>query len=522
MSNNQSNFRVSSWLTLGCIAFLQAVSASRSVFSACSSLMAQNYRISHVQLNNLIVASETGRLFGFISTAAAAYFPAWLILFIGLVFGLVGYGVQCLYIAHRFPALSYWQALLLHTLAGNSSCWINTYCQLLATRNFKDSYRTIIEITSTYSRLSGKILTSLVEGIEGRKGSTNSSIYLLLTCLVPAVAGLIVALVHISFNFREYEDSDVFPAVFVLVIATGVYAVIESVAPAFKLLSLQLRAVILVLVLTTPFTIALLTAVAHRFSDEKYHSQVMRKESCDSKPVKVSKEVHIAIGKGGEVDQKAGGEVDCNEKGLFTTGNEPGMKQLLLNVDFWMFYLVNACGPTLGMVYLNNLERITQSRSIGEASFLLEISAAFGFFGRIFFVMFHWYTREKSIIANPALTVLLMIPMPIAVFLLLDGNTCLYISTGILGTCSGAIIAINSTTTSELFGCKNLVVKQTIVQTNISLGTLLFGYLAAINYEREGAGNNSKFSSASAHTEFLFSKILVLAVEDYCPCVFLG
>ncbi|KAL9379557.1 hypothetical protein Peur_028039 [Populus x canadensis] len=493
MSNNQLKFRLSSWLTLGCITLLQALSAPRFIFSACASLMEQNYHISHVQLNNLIVASETGRLFGFVSTAAATCFPAWMILFIGLVFGLVGYGVQCFCISHRIPALSFWQALLLNILAGNSSCWINTYCQLLATRNFKDSYRTIVEITSTYSGLSGKILTSLVEGIEGRKGSTNSSIYLLLTCLVPVAAGLIVALVHSCLEFMEYGDSDVFPAVFVLIIATGVYTVIESVAPFFGFVSLRLRAVILALVLTIPFKVALLTAAADWFSAEKYHSQVTRTESNDSgesNPEKVSKEVKIAIGEEREADQKAGGEVDSDDKGLFKAGNDAGMKQLLLNVDFWMFYLVNACGPTLGMVYLNNLERITQSRSMGEASFLLEISSAFGFFGRMLSIMFHWYTREKSVIANPALTVLLMIPMPIAVFLLLDSNRCLYISTGILGTCSGALIAINSMTTSELFGSENLAAKQTIVLTNIPLGSLLFGYLAAINLQSEGAGDH--------------------------------
>nr|XP_034903468.1 protein NUCLEAR FUSION DEFECTIVE 4-like [Populus alba]TKR78450.1 hypothetical protein D5086_0000282330 [Populus alba] len=493
MGNNQLKFRLSSWLTLGCITLLQASSAPRFIFSACASLMEQNYHISHVQLNNLIVASETGRLFGFVSTAAATCFPAWMILFIGLVFGLVGYGVQCFCISHRIPALSFWQALLLNILAGNSSCWINTYCQLLATRNFKDSYRTIFEITSTYSGLSGKILTSLVEGIEGRKGSTNSSIYLLLTCLVPVAAGLIVALVHICLEFMEYGDSDVFPAVFVLIIATGVYTVIEPVAPFFGFVSLRLRAVILALALTIPFAVALLTAAADRFSAEKYHSQVTRRESNDSgesNPEKVSKEVKIAIGEEREADQRAGGEVDSDDKGLFKAGNDAGMKKLLLNVDFWMFYLVNACGPTLGMVYLNNLERITQSRSMGEASFLLEISSAFGFFGRILSIMFHWYTREKSVIANPALTVLLMIPMPIAVFLLLDSNRCLYISTGILGTCSGALIVINSMTTSELFGSKNSVAKQTIVLTNIPLGSLLFGYLAAINYQSEGAGDH--------------------------------
>jgi len=396
MSNNQLKFRLSSWLTLGCITLLQALSAPRFIFSACASLMEQNYHISHVQLNNLIVASETGRLFGFVSTAAATCFPAWMILFIGLVFGLVGYGVQCFCISNRIPALSFWQALLLNILAGNSSCWINTYCQLLATRNFKDSYRTIVEITSTYSGLSGKILTSIVEGIEGRKGSTNSSIYLLLTCLVPVAAGLIVALVHICLEFMEYGDSDVFPAVFVLIIATGVYTVIESVAPFFGFVSLRLSAVILALVLTIPFAVALLTAAADWFSAEKYHSQVTRRESNDSgesNPEKVSKEVKIAIGEEREADQKAGGEVDSDDKGLFKAGNDAGMKQLLLNVDFWMFYLVNACGPTLGMVYLNNLERITQSRSMGEASFLLEISSAFGFFGRMLSIMFHWYTR---------------------------------------------------------------------------------------------------------------------------------
>ncbi|KAJ6433769.1 hypothetical protein OIU84_017467 [Salix udensis] len=514
MGNNQMKFRVSSWLTLGCITLLQALSAPRFIFSACSSLMEQNYHISHVQLNNVIVASETGRLFGFVSTAAATCFPAWMILFIGLVSGLVGYGVQCLCISHRIPALSFWQALLLSALAGNSSCWINTYCQLLATRNFKNSYRTIIDITSAYSGLSAKILTSVVEGIEGRKGSTDSSIYLLLTCLVPAAAGLLVALIHICLEFMESGDSDVFPAVFVLIIATGVYTVIESVAPAYEFVSSQLRAVILVLVLAMPFAIALVTAASDRFSAEKYHSgQVTRRESNNSgepNPRKLSQEVKIAVGKEGEADQKTEGEVGCNDKGLFI--NDPGMKQLLLNVDFWMFYLVNACGPTLVMVYLNNLNRITRSRSMDEASFLLEISSAFGFFGRIFSAMFHWYTREKSVIANPALTMLLMIPMPIAVFLLLHGNGCVYISTGILGTCSGALTAINSMATSELFGCRNLVAKQTIVQTNIPLGSLVYGYLAAINYQNEGGGDDGICLGLQCyHTTFIIWGSICLA-----------
>lgn len=378
--SNQSNFRPpSSWLVLGCITLLQTITASGSIFSACSSLMKHHYHISHVQLNNLIVATETGKLFVCLSASAANYLPAWMILFIGLIFGLVGHGVQYFYIVYRIPSLTYWQVLLLNALAGNSTCWINTYCHLLAIRNFKDSHGTILAITSSYSLLGGKIYSSLVEGIQGRKGSRNSRIYLLLTCLAPPAVGLTVALINI-FKFIEYGDSDAFPVVFMIAIATGAYAVIESVAPSFTHMSSKLRAVILVLVLMLPFAMALLMAAIQPSID-----------FCESKSKRVTKELKIAIDREGEVGDKAGEDTEGDRKEEFMVGNENGLKELLMNVDFWLFYMVNACGATLGMVYLNNLERISESRS--EASFLLAISSTFGFFGRILSTMFNWYTR---------------------------------------------------------------------------------------------------------------------------------
>uniref|UniRef100_A0A2C9VMW3 NFD4 C-terminal domain-containing protein n=1 Tax=Manihot esculenta TaxID=3983 RepID=A0A2C9VMW3_MANES len=149
-----------------------------------------------------------------------------------------------------------------------------------------------------------------------------------------------------------------------------------------------------------------------------------------------------------------------------------GMGKLPIDVDFWPFYLVNARGATAGIVYLLNLEKIFISRS-----------------SRVALSLFAMSFENKSIISNPALTVLLTLPMPVAFFLLSnDSNRCLYISTGILGTCSGALDVISGSTTYEAFGCNNFVVKQTIVQTNVPLGVLVFGCLAAVNYKKEGEG----------------------------------
>lgn len=99
-----------------------------------------------------------------------------------------------------------------------------------------------------------------------------------------------------------------------------------------------------------------------------------------------------------------------------------------------------------------------------------------------------WIREKSAVLNNIALTVLLMMPMPVAFFLLISNKPiCLYISTGILGTCSGLLNAMSSSTLSELAGRNNnLVVKKTIVLTNIPIGFLVFGYMGAVNYQNEG------------------------------------
>ncbi|KAI9156874.1 hypothetical protein LWI28_013511 [Acer negundo] len=483
------------WLVLGGVTLLQAVSGTRFIYGTCSNLMQQRYSISRAQLNNLIVASESGRLFGWFSNAAAEFLPAPMILIIGLILGSIGYGVQYLSITNQLPFLSYWQMLLLNVLAGNSICWINTYCQLVTCKIFKNNCDTITAITSCYCGLSGKIYTSLVEGIQGK--SQDSSIYLLFACLGPNLFGLPVTLLNcLEVVVDEYEETKMLPFVFVIVIATGVYAVVESIAQPFRQLSPRLRVVSLVLaVLMLPLVVAFLMVANQLITLAKWDSKVMSEEE-DSK----TKTKRFSIGGHRIVIME--NERDGNKKEA--NGDENWLKLVVKSVDFWLFYWMNMCGATLGMVYLNNLKIISELQSYNDAYSLLATSSSYGFFGRIFSTIFTWYTRENSVISKPGLIMFMMLPMPVVFFMLMSSNNIsLYISTGIIGSSSGAISAIigspiTSTSTSSssssssssdqvLISLSNSVVYQPVIlPTNIPIGTLIFGFLAALNYQRDG------------------------------------
>lgn len=67
--------------------------------------------LTQLQLNNLSVAKDVGKAFGILAGLASDKFPTWVILLIGSVEGLVGYGGQWLVVSQRIQPLSYWQVL---------------------------------------------------------------------------------------------------------------------------------------------------------------------------------------------------------------------------------------------------------------------------------------------------------------------------------------------------------------------------------------------------------------------------
>ncbi|KAF5186746.1 Nuclear fusion defective [Thalictrum thalictroides] len=396
------------WLSLVGIILLQSSSNTISNFPAYSAQLIQLLSISSLQLNSLIVASELGKLLDCFCIIALEHLPLWAMLAIGMVLGSMAYVVQFLFLLNKITYLSYGHLLLLHFLAGNSICWFNTVCSHAAESNFLiDHHQTVIALTSTYSGLSGKLYTLLVEAVHG-PGARNASTYLILNCVIPIGVGLVFLLivrVPPKNPIKSVENGS-FSFIFMIAAVIGGYAVFDSVSSAAQQVSPRLRLAILVVLIILPIVMPI-GKVLERFKLEKWHNKIICQTSssdhheADEQDIENMDEVTIIIDTGhenknsDERDEKR----DCvekeeqNGKREEVQANDLGLKELLLNVGFWLYFLVNACGSTLIMAYFNNLGRISKSRAQADAPFLLAISSSFGFFGRLFTVIFDWFTR---------------------------------------------------------------------------------------------------------------------------------
>ncbi|XP_020207102.1 protein NUCLEAR FUSION DEFECTIVE 4 [Cajanus cajan] len=465
------------WLSLVGIIWLQAINGTNTNFPAYSSQLKQLLSLSQFQLNNLAFASDAGKLFGFFSGMATTYLPFWLVLMIGSTLGLVGYGVQYLFITNQISSLSYWHVFLLTVLAGNSICWINTVCYVITIRNFPSHRQVAVGLTTSYQGLSAKIYTSIADVVPGHK---KAKTFLLLNSVLPMLVCLIAAPVVREFYVTRPRHMDVgFVVMFVITIATGIYAVVSSLQFVSSKIS-SLGSFIGVLVtllfpLLVPLSMKINSLVEswhkNRENQRVYHFTAEESQNEERE----------------ENEVKEGEDSISREVQYVGIREEIGVKVMLRRVDFWLYFLVYLFGATLGLVFLNNLGQIAESRGYSSTSSLVSLSSSFGFFGRLMPSIMDYFYRGKCTISRPrpASMVALMAPIAGAFFLLLNKtHLALYVSTAIIGLCTGAITSISVSITTELFGTKNFSVNHNVVVANIPVGSFLFGYLAAIVYHK--------------------------------------
>jgi hypothetical protein len=73
---------------------------------------------------------------------------------------------------------------------------------------------------------------------------------------------------------------------------------------------------------------------------------------------------------------------------------EVGGLQLLKKPDFWLYFFSYMFSGTLGLVFLNNLGQIAESRGLGQTSTLVSLSSSFGFFGRLLPSFLDYYSAK--------------------------------------------------------------------------------------------------------------------------------
>ncbi|EES03814.1 hypothetical protein BDA96_03G367400 [Sorghum bicolor] len=481
------------WLSLVGSIWLQTINGPNADFPVYSSQLKDLKHITQVQLNFLAFASDAGKLFGWFSGVAALYLPLWLVAFVGAAFGLVGYGVQYLFLDSA--GLRYWHLFLLTSLAGNGICWINTVCYLLCIRNFGTSSRVAVSLATSYLGLSAKVYTSLAESVlPGMAASSKAKTYLLLNAVVPMLVTVVVApSLRVVDLTSEASTDAAFLVMFAITLATGACAVVGSIgSTSGSGLSSREHVISLGVLLATPVLIPLVLRVRESLNKIRETKRENRIHDLGTDDADNAGAAVVVIDLAA-----AAADAESNKEGDGVTAEKPqeeiGGLRLLRKLDFWLYFFSYMFSGTLGLVFLNNLGQIAESRRLGQTSTLVSLSSSFGFFGRLLPSFLDYYSAKSGYsISRTGSMASLMAPMSGAFFLLLNSSDLfLYLSTAVIGTCTGAITSVAVSATSELFGTKNFGVNHNVVVSNIPVGSLCFGYFAAYLYQRGARGGGT-------------------------------
>ncbi|CAN7006507.1 hypothetical protein IGI04_010155 [Brassica rapa subsp. trilocularis] len=464
------------WFSLVALLWLQSINGTNLSFPAYSSQLKEFLSISQFKLNYLSFASDAGKVLGFISGIAAVHLPLPLVLLAGGSLGFAGYGLQYLSIVKKMFTLSFYQIWGLSFLAGNSICWINTACYIVAIKSFPVNRQVAVGITASYQGLSGKIYTDIVHAFFYSSQREAASGYLLLNSLVPLVGCVVTApMLMREAKATSYSTRDVkvgFIFLFAVTIATGIYAVATSLLPAPAVLVLVGIVLFLLAPLAIPFGVMLEEVMTCRRSQQKVYDF--------ESPF--------------EEDEKKEEEEFDDEKAIIGVKEEVEWTKLWMKLDFWTYFGLYLFGPTVGLVFMNNLGQIAESRGCAATSSLVALSSSFGFFGRLLPSLLDYFlSRNKYMPSCPVSMAVSLVAM-VASFLLLlvDSDVALYISTAMIGVFSGALTSLSVTMTAELFGTQHFGVNHNIVVGSIPIGSFAFGLFAAKVY-RDGASFDGRF-----------------------------
>ncbi|KAK9276218.1 hypothetical protein L1049_005749 [Liquidambar formosana] len=497
------------WMILVATIWIQAFTGTNFDFSAYSSDLKSLLGISQVQLNYLAVASDLGKAFGWSSGLALMYFPLSVVMFMAAAMGLLGYGLQWLVI-RNIIFLPYFLVFLLCLLAGCSICWFNTVCFVLCIRNFPANRPLAISLTVSFNGVSAALYTLAANSIN----PSSDALYLLLNAVVPlltSMAALFPILRQPSLDPLPPDairrDSLIFLLLNFLAVLTGLYLLLlSSVTSDSSTDRLLFSGAIFLLIL--PLCIPGVVYARYWFhrtinssfrlegsgfilvddDDLELHKELISRETSmigDALIVNGNGSTHGIPRCNSSGESRGCCETIMEKDQLAMLGEEHPAWMLVRRLDFWLYYVAYFCGGTIGLVYSNNLGQIAQS--LGHSSnttALITLYSSFSFFGRLLSAAPD-FIRAKVYFARTWWLAMALVPTPIAFFLLAasDSWITLHAGTALIGLSSGFIFAAAVSITSELFGPNSVGVNHNILISNIPIGSLVYGLLAAIVYD---------------------------------------
>ncbi|XP_058777580.1 protein NUCLEAR FUSION DEFECTIVE 4-like [Vicia villosa] len=498
------------WMILIATIWIQAFTGTNFDFSSYSSTMKSVLKISQVQLNYLATASDMGKVFGWSSGLALMYLPLSVVMFIAAAMGLVGYGLQFLLI-NNVVTLPYFLVFLLCLLSGCSICWFNTVCFVLCIKNFPVNRPLALSLTVSFNGVSAALYTLAANSIN----PSSDQLYLLLNALVPLLTSFAALLpilrqpplsdTHSPHAARQ--NSVIFLTLNILAVFTGIYLLIFASSASDEAMSriyFSGALVLLISPLCIPGVIYARDWFRHALhsslrvesssfilvhvNDLELHKELLTRQNSARSVSNGDSQRLLGENRNG-IQRAKSSDVNCDkffgQDQLEMLGEEHSAAVLLKRLDFWLYYVAYFCGGTIGLVYSNNLGQIAQSLGHStRTSTLVTLYSSFSFFGRLLSATPD-YIRNKFYCARTGWLTIALLPTPIAFILLAssDSAMALDVGTALIGLSSGFIFAAAVAVTSELFGPNSLSVNHNILITNIPIGSLLYGFMAATVYD---------------------------------------
>ncbi|KAE9620310.1 hypothetical protein Lal_00019809 [Lupinus albus] len=472
------------WLGLVAAVWIQSISGNNYTFSNYSDALKSLMFLTQVELNNLSVAKDVGKAFGLLAGLASDRFPTWLMLLIGSVEGLIGYGVQWLVVNQTIKPLPYWQMCVFLCMGGNSTTWMNTAVLVTCIRNFRRNRGPVSGILKGFVGLSTAIFTNICSALF----SDDPASFLLMLAIVPfavSLAGIFflreVPAVKYTTASEENEEARYFGVFNGLAVVIAIYLLVFGFLPNPTPFVSTAFAVVLLLMLALPLGIPV-----HSFFKKRFEPVLDMEEQQVNEPLLQSEE---------NINENVDG-VELEIKTRAKVGEEHTILEALSSADFWILFVSFLCGVGTGLAVQNNLGQIGLALGYTDVSLFVSLISIFGFFGRIISGSVSEHFIKKAATPRPLWNAASQILMAVGYILLamaMPGS--LYIGSVIVGLCYGVRLAITVPTASELFGLKYYGLIYNILILNLPLGSFLFsGLLAGILYDREatpipGGGN---------------------------------
>ncbi|KAL8098090.1 hypothetical protein AgCh_031017 [Apium graveolens] len=442
---------------------MQEIAGNNYTFSNYSNALKSLMVLTQLQLNNLSVAKDVGKAFRILSGLTSDRFPTSVILIIGAVEGLVGYGVQWLVVSQLISPLPYWQMCIFLCLGGNSTTWMNTAVLVTCMRNFKNNQGPVAGILKGYLGLSTAIFTDLSTALF----SSSPSSFLLSLAVIPAIICVVAALFlrEAPHNSTETKQQPlIFNILNVLAFTVAFYLLAFDVTGNHGHTISSLFAFGLLVLLAAP----LIVPAYFLLAQPSLTSDV---EGAISEPLITQNETNI-VTIAEDMDK-------VKEKPVI--GEDHTILEALKTFDFWVLFLSFLCGVGT------------------DVSIFVSLTSIWGFFGRIISSMASEHCIRKYSTPRPfwnAASQILMVAGYIYMALAFPGS--LYIGSIVVGICYGVRLAVTVPVASELFGLKYFGLMYNVLILNLPLGSFLFsGLLAGYVYDSEATKSSGGSNTCS-------------------------